>query len=173
MPFGLSGARGGGYSHTGPDGMCCSTGCPFAVKIMRQGIAIGKKIMQGIMKKGKLCDRVSQAKILFLVCFWDAKFLCDRVYLWLIFYATGCRVRRGFPHTPFIFLVKSPWGSSLPQSKVARPGTKSRKQHYPSCNNLLPKLKPKTWKFANLYRTTNDLDTKRTFKDTKPVLALR
>ena len=34
-----------GYSHTRPDGMCRSTGCPFTVKIMRQGTVIGKKIM--------------------------------------------------------------------------------------------------------------------------------
>ena len=42
--------EGGGYSHTWPDGMCRSIGCPFAAKIMRQGIIIGKKIMrQGIV----------------------------------------------------------------------------------------------------------------------------
>ena len=28
-------------SHTWPDRMCCSTGCPLAVKIIRQGIVIG------------------------------------------------------------------------------------------------------------------------------------
>ena len=41
-----------------------ATGCPFLTKIMRQGIVIRKKIMpQGIMQIGKLCDRVSQAKV--------------------------------------------------------------------------------------------------------------
>ena len=91
---------GWGYSHTWPDGMCRSTGCPFAVKIMRQGIVIGKKIIwQGIIWKGKLCDRVSQAKILFLLCFWDATFLCNRVYPWPIFLRQGSECGEVF-HTP-------------------------------------------------------------------------
>ena len=96
---------GRGYSHTWPDGMCRSLNkVSFAVKIMRQGIVICKKIMR----------RVSQAKIFFLFCFWEANFLCDRVCLWQIFFETGFRVRWGFPHTPVTFLVQYPPGSSGP-----------------------------------------------------------
>ena len=36
------------------------------------------------------------------------KFLCDRVYFWAIFYATGYRVLSGLPHTPVTSLVKYP-----------------------------------------------------------------
>ena len=31
-----------------------------------------------------------------------------QIYLWPIFYVTGCRVWRGFPHTPVISLIKYP-----------------------------------------------------------------
>ena len=34
------------------------------------------------------------------------KYLCDRVYFWAIFYATGYRVLSGLPHTPVTSLVK-------------------------------------------------------------------
>ena len=39
-----------------------------------------------------------------------AKLLCDRVYFWAIFYATGYRVLSGLPHTPVTSLVKYPPG---------------------------------------------------------------
>ena len=37
-----------------------------------------------------------------------AKFLCDRVYFWAIFYATGYRVLSSLPHTTVTSLVKYP-----------------------------------------------------------------
>ena len=39
-----------------------------------------------------------------------AKFLCDRVYFWAIFYATGYRVWGDLPHNPVTSLVKYPRG---------------------------------------------------------------
>ena len=59
----------------------------------------------------KLCDRVSCGRkfFRFLLKQWIlAKFLCDRVYFWAIFYATGYRVWRALPHTPVTSLVKYP-----------------------------------------------------------------
>ena len=46
-----------------------------------------------------------------------AKFLCDRVYFWPIFHATGYRVWRDLPHTPVTSLVKYPPGLR-PMKKV-------------------------------------------------------
>ena len=80
-----------------------ATGCPFLIKIMRQGIRIDKKIM----------NRVSCGRMPFRVLLkqWIlAKFLCDRVYFWAIFYAIGYRVWRDLPHTPVTSLVKYPLG---------------------------------------------------------------
>ena len=59
----------------------------------------------------KLCDRVSCGRKFFrfrLKQWILAKFLCDRVYFWAIFYATGYRVWRALPHTPVTSLVKYP-----------------------------------------------------------------
>ena len=56
-----------------------------------------------------------------LLCFREAKFSCDRAYLWPIFYATGCRVWRGFPHTP-----------SLPQSSAPPPGSEPLRETFKS-----------------------------------------
>ena len=59
----------------------------------------------------KLCDRVSCGRkfFRFLSKQWIlGKFLCDRVYFWAIFYATGYRVWRALPHTPVTSLVKYP-----------------------------------------------------------------
>ena len=73
------------------------------IKMMRQGITIDKK----------LCDRVSCGRTSFGVLLkqWIlAKLLCDRVYLWAIFYATGYRVWRALPHIPVSSLVKYPPG---------------------------------------------------------------
>ena len=68
---------------------------------MRQGITIDKKIMrQGIMWKDAF--ESSHETMDF------GKILCDRIYIWGIFYATGYRVWRDFPHTPVTSLVKYP-----------------------------------------------------------------
>ena len=66
---------------------------------MRQGITS----KNWIWKKERLVKQDEH-------CFWEAKFLCDRVYFWPIFYTTGCRVLKGFPHTPVTSLVKYPPG---------------------------------------------------------------
>ena len=61
----------------------------------------------------KLCDRVSCGSTPFRVIMkqWIlAKFLCNRVYFWTFFYATGYRVLSGLPHTPVTSLVKYPPG---------------------------------------------------------------
>ena len=66
---------------------------------MRQCITIEKK----------LCDRASCGRMPFRVLLkqWIlAKFSCDRVYFWTIFYATGYRLWRDLPHMPFTSLVK-------------------------------------------------------------------
>ena len=47
-----------------------------------------------------------------------AKFLCDRVYFWAIFYATGYRVWRDLPHTPVTSLVKHPLGPMPSESTM-------------------------------------------------------
>ena len=46
------------------------------------------------------------------------KFLCDRVYFWAIFYATGYRVLSGLPHTPVTSLVKYPPPGPLQELKI-------------------------------------------------------
>ena len=71
--------EGGRYSHTWPDGMCRSTGCPFAVKIMRQGIVIGKKI----------CDRVSCRKENYAIGYHQQKLCFYSVCETWNFHATG------------------------------------------------------------------------------------
>ena len=76
-------------------------GYPLLIKIMRRGITIDKKIMrQGIMWKDAFRVLLKQCVL--------AKFLCDRVYFWTIFYATDYRVWIDLPHTPITSLVKYP-----------------------------------------------------------------
>ena len=61
----------------------------------------------------KLFDRVSCGRMPFRVLLkqWIlAKFLCDRVYFWPIFYATGYRVGRDLPRTAVTSLVNYPLG---------------------------------------------------------------
>ena len=67
---------------------------------MRQGVKIYNKIMrQGIILKG-----IFRAHLKQWIVYTFGKILCDRVYFWGIFYATGYKISR----TPLSFPVKYP-----------------------------------------------------------------
>ena len=79
-----------------------ATGCPFLIELC-------DRVLQLIRK---LFDMVSCGRMPFRVLLWKqwilAKFLCDRVYFWAIFYGTRYRVWRDLPHTPSLPLSSTP-----------------------------------------------------------------
>ena len=78
-----------------------ATGCPFLIKIMREGITIDKKIMQeGIVWKDTFWssrETMDSGKIFMRQGTLLGHFLCDRVW-------------RDLLHTPVTSLVKYPPG---------------------------------------------------------------
>ena len=75
----------GGHSHAGPDGMCCSTGCLFVVKLCDRVSLLTtvmrlcdteSKILRGLLEKLSV---YSFGKIFIRQVILLGQFLCDRV----------------------------------------------------------------------------------------------
>ena len=93
-----------------------ATGCPFLIRIMRQGITIDKKIMrQGTFLKDIFGSSLETMDL--------GKFFMRQVILWAIFYATWYRVWRAFPHSSVTALVKYPPGFFKRELFLDSPGT--------------------------------------------------